>query len=160
MSMHCVVCAVTRQQAERLRQLDEEEQFFQDLEKAPRIDVAKEWHALHFLLTGTASEVYAPEGFLLDGGEALGPDGGNGPTRLFSPREVDDIHSALVDIGDEELWSRFDADRMNAHQVYPSLDWHEELELTRRIYLKTFRELKSFVDKASRHGQCLIVTLN
>lgn len=159
MSMNSVVYAVTSQQAERLRELEDEEEFYQDLEKAPCVEVNKQWHGLHYLLTGTAVGVSAPEGFLLDGGEEIGPDGGYGPARLFSPREVDDIHSALVDIGDDELWCRFDPDQMNTHQVYPSLDWHEEPEMTRNLYLATFRELKALVDQASRHGQFLLVTL-
>jgi hypothetical protein len=157
--MNSVVYAVTKQQAERLRELDNEEEFYQDLETVPRVEVSKQWHGLHYLLTGTAAGVSAPEGFLLDGGEGIGPDGGYGAARLFSPREVDDIHSAIVDIGDEGLWSRFNPGQMNADQVYPSPDWHEEPEITRTIYLVAFRELKAIVDQASRRGQYLLVTL-
>jgi hypothetical protein len=122
--------------------------------------VGNQWHGLHYLLTGTATGVLAPEGFLVDGGDAIGPDGGYGAARLFSPREVNDIHSALVDISDEELCGRFDADRMNAEQVYPSLDWHEESERTPTLYRRTFRELQKFEDEASRRGQYLVVTIN
>ncbi|SRR5579883_729632 len=157
MSVNCVVYAVTMQQMDRLREIEDEEEFYQALETAPKVDVRKEWHGLHYLLTGTASGFPAPRGFLVEGGEEIGPNDGYGPPRLFSPREVDDIHSVLVDISEEELWSHFDADQMNADQVYPPLDWHEELEQTRRCYLRTFTELKKFVDEASQRGQCLVV---
>lgn len=159
MSMNCVVFVVTKQQVERLREFDDEEEFFQELEKAPYVEVNKQWHGLHYLLTGTAAGISTPEGFLVSGGEEIGPDGGYGAARLFSPREVDDIHSAIVDVSEEELWSRFNSDQMNADQVYPSLDWHEEPELTQKSYLATFRELKATVDQASRRGEYLIVTL-
>ncbi|HWB08175.1 MAG TPA: YfbM family protein [Pirellulales bacterium] len=159
MSMNCVLYAVQLPRAERLRELEDEEEFFQELENCPKMEIGKEWHGLHYLLTGTAAEFRGAEGFLVDGGEEVGPEIGYGPARLFSPREVDDIHSVLVDISPDELWSRFDADEMTADQVYPSLDWHEEPELKRQVYQRTYAELKKFVDEASRRGQCVVVTM-
>jgi hypothetical protein len=147
------------QQADLLREFEDDEDFFQELQNAPQMDVGQSWHGLHYLLTGTASEFPAPRGFLVEGGDEIGTDGGYGPARLFSPREVDAIHSVLADISEEELWSRFDAAQMNAEQVY-SFNWHEEAELRRRVYLRTFADLKRFVDYASRRGQGLVVTLN
>jgi hypothetical protein len=157
--MHCVIFAVTMPKAERLHELEHEEEFFQELETAPKVDVGQQWHGLHYLLTGTASGFPAPRGFLVEGGEEIGTDDGYGSPRWFSPREVDDIHSVLVDISEEELWRHFDAAQMNADQVYP-FNWHEEPEQTRRVYQRTFRELKKFVDEASRRGQYLVVTLH
>lgn len=159
MSMNCVVVRVSKGQADRLRELDEDEEFFQELENVSKLDVGQCWHGLHYLLTQTASGFPAPLGFLVEGGEEIGADGGYGPARLFSPREVDDIHSVLVDVSEEELWSRFDPAQMNAEQVYP-FNWHDEPELTRSVYLRIFTELKKLVDEASRRGQCLVVTLN
>lgn len=158
MSMHGVVYAVDKPRAERLRDLEDDEEFFQELEGARRLGIGQAWHGLHYLLTGTAGQFVGPQGFLVEGGEDVGPNDGYGPARLFSPREVDDIHGILVGLSDEELWSVFDAARMNAEQVYP-FNWQEEPELTRRVYLSTFSELKLFVDEASRRGQYLVVAL-
>ena len=159
MSMNCRVFALTRQQAERLQELEDEEEIFLQVRQAPHLDVGHTWHGLHYLLTVTSSGFSGPERFLLDGGQEIRLDDGYGPARLFSPREVDDIHSVLVDIGEDELWSRFDADEMNAQEVYP-FNWDDQPELTRKVYQAIFAELKEFVDQASRRGQCLVVTLN
>lgn len=156
MSMNCSVFAVSSQQADQLR---EDAEFLLELLSAPNVDVGNDWHGFHYLLTGTAAGHPAPRGFLVEGGEEInGTDGGYGPARLFAPREVDEIHSVLVDITEEELWSRFDAKRMNADKVYP-FNWHVEPELKRKLYLTTFQELRQFVDQASRRGQCLVVSL-
>lgn len=160
MSMNCVLYAVSAQQAERLRDVEDEEQFFQELEAASPLDVGQEWHGLHYVLTGTAAGFPAPQGFLVEGGDELeGTDGGYGPGRIFSPREVDDIHSVLVDISAVEFESRFDPAQMNADQVY-GFQWLEDSELMLKVYLESFMRLKQFVDEASRRGQCLVVLLH
>src|SRR5688572_8764533 len=43
--------------------------------KGVRCDIHKAWHAIHYVLTGSADGGEPPDCYLLDGGTALGPPG-------------------------------------------------------------------------------------
>src|SRR6186713_1857068 len=74
------------------------------LTRAPgqRCDIHKAWHAIHYILTGTADGGEAPDCFLLDGGTTLGPPGddddGYGPPRLLRPEQVRAFNEVLQPI--------------------------------------------------------------
>ena len=91
----------------------------------------KAWHGLHYLLTGSSGESGLPLGFLLEGGREVGEDMGYGSPRLFEPAEVQQLNTALAPITDDELWSRFDAEAMEAESIYPCIWDEEEEELAR-----------------------------
>ena len=67
------------------------------------------------LLTGEVWEGSGPLAFLLAGGEQLGDDDESG-LRWFSPDETNEIHQALDQVSDDQLWSRFDAAEMEKQQ--------------------------------------------
>jgi hypothetical protein len=95
----------------------------------------------------------------LEGGQEVGDDDGYGPPRLFQPSEVQQINAALAPISDDELWGRFDPERMEAESIYPSI-WDEEEEELRDEYLSYFHELKKVVAQAGEEGMGLLVTLS
>jgi hypothetical protein len=111
------------------------------------------------LLTGSAGESGVPLGFLLEGGQEVGEDDGYGAPRLFHPSEVQVISAALAPISDDELWSQFDPERMEAENIYPGI-WDEEEEELRDEYLTYFHELKQVVAQAGVGGMGLLVALS
>lgn len=157
MGMYVNVQAVRSADIQRL----EEAEGYPDLEpgRTPSVHLEKAWHGLHFLLTGSAGESGVPLGFLLEGGQEVGEDDGYGAPRVFQPGEVQQIHAALAPISDDELWSRFDAELMEAESIYPGI-WDEEEEELREEYLSYFHELKKVVAQAGEKGMGLLVMLS
>jgi len=127
--------------------------------QVPSAHLEKAWHGLHYLLTGSSGESGVPLGFLLEGGREVGEDLGYGSPRLFEPGEVQSLNSVLAPITDDELWSRFDADAMEAEGVYPGI-WDEDEEELREEYVTYFQELKKVVAQASSGGMGMLVSLS
>jgi Domain of unknown function (DUF1877) len=125
----------------------------------PSVHLEKSWHGLHYLLTGSAGASGVPLGFLLEGGREVGADLGYGSPRLFEPDEVQSLNAALAPVTDDELWSRFDPEAMEADGVYP-LIWDEGEEDLRDEYVTYFQELKKVVAQASVGGMGLLVVLS
>src|SRR4051812_40770621 len=59
------------------------------------LDIDKAWHAIHFLLTGTAWEGEPPLDFLAIGGTEIGEDLGYGPARGLVSSQVRELATAL-----------------------------------------------------------------
>jgi hypothetical protein len=83
----------------------------------------KEWHALHFLLTGDTSldppsPVPPPLGNVVFGGAATPFETGYGPIRCLNPQEVREVADALRAIPAEELQRRFTAESFNEQKIY------------------------------------------
>ena len=108
---------------ERVRSLDEDGfvDWLEEYGQRRSFDVDKAWHAVHFLLTGTAQETAGPLGAVVLGGEEFGGDLGYGPPRWLSPTRVDEAATALAAISDDEARSRLDFSAMQAADIYPSI---------------------------------------
>jgi hypothetical protein len=160
MGMTCEVHAATADETERLlAEPDAVEELVTPAGRAARcLRLEKAWHGLHFLLTGSAWQGDGPLGFLVDGGEEVGQDLGYGPARLFPPDAVERLDSLLAAVSEEELWSCFDPETMEAEGVYPGI-WDEDEEELRDEYLTYFRHLKKFVHRASEDQMALIIVL-
>jgi hypothetical protein len=124
------------------------------------VSLEKSWHGLHFLLTGSAWEGDGPLAFLLGENEVIpDSDTGYGPVRVLDADRVQQVHAALTELSDTELWSRFDADRMSEESIYPQI-WDESESDLKQEYLMYFRELKALVAKAAAQGDSLAVILS
>ncbi|MCC9606738.1 YfbM family protein [Blastopirellula sp. JC732] len=98
--------------------------FARAQEDPTRVDLEKDWHALHFLLTGDAS--LQPDGDPDDplfrvvmGGEATMLDASYGPARRFSRDEIAAISAALEPLTIEDLRERFSPEAFNEAGIYP-----------------------------------------
>lgn len=90
------------------------------------VDLMKHWHALHFLLTGSAWEGDPPLNFVATGGTQVGEeDVGYGPARGFLPEEVSAIADALEPLTARDMVAQFDGALMDKLEVYPSRGWAE-----------------------------------
>lgn len=97
-----------------------------DSDERVQVDLDKAWHAIHFLLCGSAYEGDGPTAFLLAGGAVIeGSDMGYGPARAFRSKETAHIHSVLSTIPPETLRARFNAKALTAADIYPSI-WEED----------------------------------
>ena len=84
------------------------------------LEVDKTWQAIHFLLTGDPWAGGPPFANAVLGGEELSDeDQGYGPARFLVPEEVAAVAAALATVPVEELLARYDADSLNAAEVYP-----------------------------------------
>ena len=125
----------------------------------------KQWHALHFLLTGDASldppsPVPPPLGNVVFGGAATPIQAGNGPVRCLNPQEVREVADALRAIPVEELQRRFNAEYFNERSIYPMRrpgGWDEEdLE---PLLEEMYPELVEFFGRAAETGDLVLISV-
>jgi hypothetical protein len=129
---------------------------------AHSVDVEKAWHALHYLLTGTAWEGTPPLDFIVCGGVELGEDQGYGPPRGFAPDEVARLAAALEPIGVDTLVARFDGPRMDELEIYPAGGWadFDPSDPERFGYVSgAFEQLKALLRRGRDEHHALLVWL-
>jgi len=125
--------------------------------------LGKEWHALHFLLTGESdltgpSRVPPPFGDVVQGGTPTGFDATYGPVRALSPDRVRAVADALHTISASELEQRFDPERFNALRIYPNPQpggWEEEDLDT---LLELYPRLVEFFTRAAEAGDMVLLS--
>lgn len=82
------------------------------------IALDKAWHAIHFLLTGTAWDGDLPAGFLLAGTPIGDEDLGYGPARLLDPAQVREVADLLRATDRATLWARWDSEAIAKLEIY------------------------------------------
>ena len=117
------------------------------------LDLDKEWHALHFLLTGSADPLDSPLSLILSSSEPIGDDNGYGPTYYIAPDRFRAFDEALSSLDDEALRSRYDPDAMVAHHVYLADLYQEEGESGLAFLLQRLKDLRSFAAKGVQSGR-------
>jgi hypothetical protein len=123
-----------------------------------RMDVDTAWHALHFLLCGSAAPGPQPAAFVL-GGLPVGPDLGNGPARLFVPSEVRKIATVLALVNVQTLRLRFDPATLMAERIYPE-QWDRPGKAnTFEAIAEAFDALKHFVTTTAQAEAGMIAYL-
>ena len=124
------------------------------------LDVDKAWHAIHFLLTGTAWEGEPPLNFVVTGGTEVGDDLGYGPARGLTSEEVQSVAAALKDISPDSLMQRFDPESLESAEIYPDIwDRAAEEDDSRGYITAYYDELRSFVLDAAAAGEALLVAM-
>ena len=123
----------------------------------------KEWHALHFLLTGDASldppsPVPPPLGNVVFGGAATPFETGYGPVRCLNPQEVRDVADALRAIPVEELQRRFNAESFNEQKIY-GYTGGCTLEDLEPLLEEMYPELVEFFGRAAEAGDLVLISV-
>ena len=127
-------------------------------DKAAVLSLEKAWHGLHHLLAGPTSSGNVLLGFLMHGGEEVGPALSYGRVRLFSRDFVQQLANELQGIGEDDLWAHFDRQRFEAEGIYPGI-WDEAPDELRDEYVSYFRELRDFITHIAQHGNQLAVVI-
>jgi hypothetical protein len=124
------------------------------------VDVDKAWHAIHFLLTGTAWGGEPPLNFLVTGGTEVGDDLGYGPARGLTSAEVRLVAAALQPLTPDVLLQRFNPVALGAAEIYPEIwDRPPEEDDTRGYVAECYDQLRSFVVDAAADGEALLISL-
>lgn len=127
------------------------------------VDVDKAWHALHFLLTGTAWAGEPPLDFIASGGTCVGDeDVGYGPARALRKEAVVALARALEKITTPTLVERYDGPKMAQLEIYPQgwadLDPRNGDEFG--YFTSAFEDLAALVRKGAATGRGLLVWLS
>ncbi len=130
-----------------------------DLPPGRHLDTDKSWHLIHFLLTGEAWGGAEPlANAVLGGTEVSDEDVGYGPARYLTPAQVGAVAQALADISPDELWGRFDLQRVREADIYPA-GW-EDNPTERAYVLEYYSQLRSFFSHTADDGDAMILYIN
>jgi hypothetical protein len=124
-------------------------------------DIHKAWHAIHYVLTGSAESGTEPSCYLLQGGVPLGPplDMEDQP-RLLTPDQVQAFDGVLQLINRlSVLRQRFDHEGMVAAGVYSMNEGEDEVEEDLEFTAHFFRRLRKFIHGAATAGQGVIISI-
>lgn len=124
------------------------------------LDVDKAWHAIHFLLTGSAWKSDPPLNFIVNGGVEIGEDLGYGPARGLTSGEVRTLAAALRAISPDAFLQRFDPAALTSAEIYPEIwDRPAEEDDTRGYVSANYDQLRSFVLDAAVQGEALLIAM-
>jgi hypothetical protein len=150
-----------------LDDLDDPEKLLVQMEEQERagrfLPIGKDWHALHFLLTGDGElRPHAlpppPLGNVVQGGTETQWPCTYGLVRSLTPDEVNAVANALKKISVEDLRSRFSVSSFNSAQIYPHgrrARWtKEEAESLFEIYPR----IVDFFEAAAREGDIVLLS--
>ena len=126
--------------------------IFERDEVGETINLDKQWHAVHYLLTGAAGPTDSPLSFVLGPFEELGPDNGFGPAWYIPKDAVTKFHAALALFSDDELAAKFDATAMVRDDVYIAKTLAEEGEEGRGYVIEDIGSLRAFAAKGAEGG--------
>ena len=128
-----------------------------DLHDDRVLDLEGVWHGLHYIFTGTAWDGEPPASYLIVGGEEIGDEDDESPPRLVEPHQVREFSGFLAALSNEEFLRRFDAERMAALDIHPSI-WKQDNGPGPIELLQTgFEELRKFVAIAAERGEAIVV---
>jgi hypothetical protein len=154
MGMTASLYAISEQQVDTLRS-DPSQAFALLSAGGAAVHLDKAWHAIHYLLTGTAWEGDEPLNFLLHGGEPLGDEESDELVpRVFDVAEVRRIDAALAPIDAGRLRQRYDPQAMQRQDIYPDI-WDEDEALP--FCLEHFGALQGFVAEMARQGRGMVI---
>jgi hypothetical protein len=123
-------------------------------EAAPdTLDLDKEWHGTHHMLTGSAGATDSPLSLIIGDFEQVGEDNGYGPAWYVPPARFHAFHEALSALDDAELRKRFDPNAMGAEQVYLGDVFQDEGDEAFDFLRERVNQLRSFAEKAATSGR-------
>lgn len=136
------------------------EQRFEPIAEADTFELDQAWHILHFLFCGTNAEGPWPSGFLMSGGEEVGPDQGYGPIRLLAPQLSRDVATFLDAQSFQLLESAYVTSEIEAAEIY----WQassDEAERQRQVeeLWNMIKELQAFFEHTVRAGNASLISI-
>ncbi len=124
--------------------------------------LAKDWHVVHFLLTGSAWGGEPPLAETILGGEDFGAELGYGRCRYLAPERVERVARALEGVASETLRARFEPAQLARADIYPMsgapLTRDELEEYFPDVFAKLDR-LADYYAEAAEAGQGMLLAL-
>jgi hypothetical protein len=123
------------------------------------VDLDKEWHGAHHMLTGSAGVTDSPLSLIIGEFDEVGEDNGYGPARYVPPERLRAFHEALAALDDAALRKRYDPDSMVAEQVYLGDMYRQEGEHGCGFILERVNQLRAFAAKGAASGSGAFVVI-
>ena len=121
------------------------------------VDLDKYWHAIHFLLTGTAGDLPDhPVGALMSGGRTIGRTEERRPERLLSPEAVHRLAAALRDVSWAGLSTRYDPGALEAAEIYPGYWTRNDIDHLPDV-IERYDDLSRIATETEKSGGWLLV---
>jgi hypothetical protein len=150
-----------------LEDLDDPEAMLARMEEQESNDrsfaLGKDWHALHFLLTGDGDlrphpAPPSPLGNVVQGGTETRFACTYGQVRALSSAEVKAVAEALSPISVEELHGRFSVASFNNAQIYPHGRRGRWTEEDAETVFEIYPLLVEFFQKAAKNGEMILIS--
>ena len=128
--------------------------------EADTFELHQTWHILHFLFCGASAEGPWPTGFLMSGGEEVGPDQGYGPIRLLAPEQSQAVATFLEAQSLQLLDSAYVTSDIEAAEIYwqASSDGTERQRQVGELW-NMVKELQVFFERTVRAGNATLVSI-
>jgi len=132
-------------------------QVLKSLEGSRPLDVDKNWHIVHFLLTGSAQAGDKPLFNVVLGGQESGSDLGYGPARFLTPKEVQEVADAVGPLRKGNLRLRFTPKDLMKADLYT---WDEDDGQERLDGdLETYEEIRAYLLEAAKKGNGMLLII-
>ena len=122
--------------------------------------IDKTWHAIHFLLTGTALPSQPPLTNVVMGGKPLGdpenPDFDFSPACFLNPSEVKEASEEISKISKAEFQARFNPSELIKADIYPTIVWQRRGEEDNKYLTNYFLLLFKFFQEAAKLGEVVL----
>jgi Domain of unknown function (DUF1877) len=159
MGMRLTVVMVRAEELDRLAR-DPSELLQLLLHGSPdsRLTMDKEWHGIHYLLTGEPWPVDHPLGRVIFGADDIGDNLGYGPARTLTVEQVLQIATQLSQTTAEDLRGRYDVGAMTEAMIYPEV-WQREGTAALDWLLVGYQRLVRFYTEASSKGYAVVLAI-
>ena len=114
-----------------------------------QIDLDKQWHGVHFLLTGSAGATSDPLSIIVGNFEEIGPDNGYGPAWIIPSSSLASCNEKLSKLSDEEISVRFNPQAMQQEDVYLADLFVDEGDEARGFLMGDVVRLRGFITQAA-----------
>jgi hypothetical protein len=123
-----------------------------EVEGADTIDLDKEWHGVHHLLTGSPDPQDGPLSIILGYFEEVGEDNGYGPAWHIPADALVAFSNAFSALDEAELRRRYDPDAMVEAEVYLGDMYQEEGEEGFKFLRERANDLGQFAARGAAKG--------
>ncbi|WP_249384139.1 YfbM family protein [Chitinivorax sp. B] len=133
---------------------------FEAIVETDTFELNQAWHILHFLFSGTNAEAPWPSGFLMSGGEEIGPDLGYGPIRLLVPEHSRAVAVFLEAQSFKLMDAAYVASKIEAAEIYwkASDDESERQQEVEELW-STVKEIHVFFEHTVQAGNGILVSI-
>jgi len=121
-----------------------------------QVCLGKEWHALHYILTGLVELDGTAIGNAILGGVEIGPNLGYGQARLLMPEVVKEISEALQFVDIQEKINTIKTRTSDINDIYGEISTEE---FAIQFYRDIFRQLNNMYGSASKSGKAVLAYL-
>jgi Domain of unknown function (DUF1877) len=129
-------------------------------DNSDEVDFDKGWHALHYVLTGSAEPTNGSLN-LFGVGEPVGEDGGYGPALLWSAEYTRTFRDALAQLSDDDLRKRFDPAKLVEDEVYLGETFAEEgADFAWEYVSQGIPALREFADRCVTSGRTVLSVIS